>query len=52
LDIDDEDKRLDPKTAEMIYHGLKKEIDMVNDKPENNRYLDVFSKWERIHKME
>jgi len=35
----------------MIYHLLKKEIDIINDKPENKGYQKVFSQWERLHKI-
>ena len=47
----DDTERWKPETAQMIYHLLKKEIDIINDKPENKGYQKVFSQWERLHKI-
>jgi len=37
-------KRMDPKFIKEMYNGLKKEIDSINDKPENKKYLEEFKK--------
>jgi SMC interacting uncharacterized protein involved in chromosome segregation len=42
-------KRKDPEFVHEMYNGLKKEIDMINNKPENKKYLEGFKKTKKAY---
>ena len=38
----DETERTNPKVAQNMFKKLKEQIDIINDKPENRKYLEEF----------
>ena len=42
-------KRTDPKFIKEMYNGLKKEIDTINNKPENKEYLEEFKQTKKAY---
>jgi hypothetical protein len=46
----DETERINPKVAQNMFKKLKEQIDLINDKPGNRKYLEEFT--ERKEKNE
>ncbi|MEI6774250.1 MAG: hypothetical protein WCL18_05700 [bacterium] len=46
----DPKERTDPKVAQHMFEKLKAQIDIINNNPENRKYLEEFVKWQQKSK--